>query len=205
MRNLKDFTKLIYEKCFSLPVRKDLKGKINKAFPIKPEFYNLNYWIWVKYPVFLGGAKILIYFKGADSYSYGFDTDERMSDYFNSSPSSHLEVKITKATNDEVKEVLIAEARKRGFDEGVTIVGVGSKNSQTIADPFRYIRVDLMATSINASIPKSEWDENYPPNPHIYMDGVWAKIVDKRAELTLKQIADKFNISELDLRIRDLF
>ena len=205
MRKLKDFTKVVYEKCFGLPVGKDLKGKINKSFPIKPEIYNLNYWIWVKYPDYLGGAKILIYFKGADSYSYGFDTDERLSDYFNSPPSSHVEVKITKATNDEVKEALITEAGKRGFKEGVTIIGVGSKKSQTIEDPFRYIRVDLMGASINVSIPKSEWDKNYPPNPNIYLNGVWAKIVDQRAELTLKQIADKFNISELDLRIRDLF
>ena len=204
MEKYKKFIEKVYngEICFSVV---DFKEIIEGAFP--GEFYSpkIGDWVWIKSDQSWNNLEILVYFNGFDSESdtYGFATMKNWVNNFRIS-SFHTGIKITKATDKEVTDALTAEAKKRGFKEGVTIIPVGCKNPQKITNPFSKItnpfsHVDV--DEINTYSPMSEWHNNYS-NPPIYKNGVWASIVEQQTELTLEQIAEKFNINVGDLRIK---
>jgi len=198
MEKYKKFIEKAYNGKLGLTMCKDWKEKIEKEFPEMRESYKAGDWVWLKSPYFLYGEKMLIYFKGfdSDSYTFGFGVEKEWIESFRL-PVRNTVLKITKATDKDVTDALIAEAKKRGFKEGVTIIPVGCNNPQKITNPFGRVDID----KINTYSPMSEWHNNYS-NPPIYRNGLWASIVEKQTELTLEQIAEKFNIKVGDLRIK---
>ena len=139
MEKYKKFIEKVYngEICFSVV---DFKEIIEGAFP--GEFYSpkIGDWVWIKSDQSWNNLEILVYFNGFDSESdtYGFATMKNWVNNFRIS-SFHTGIKITKATDKEVTDALTAEAKKRGFKEGVTIIPVGFKNPQKINTLFVYI------------------------------------------------------------------
>jgi len=196
MGKYKEFIEKAYNGELGFFVSKDLKKEIQKEFPEIGEPYEVGDWVWVKSPYFLYGERMLVYFNGFSSYTYGFGFEKEWTESFGFSVW-HKGMGITKATDQEVADALIAEAKKRGFKEGVTIIPVDYKNPQKISDPFYHINNHRVITSS----PHGEWSKNCS-NPAIYRNGVWASIVEQQTELTLEQIAEKFNISVGDLRIK---
>jgi hypothetical protein len=196
MEKYRKFIEKAYNGELGLTMCKDWKAKIEEEFPETFKPYKIGDWVWVKSPYFLYGERVLVYFNGFSSYTYGFGVEKEWTESFGF-PVCHKGIGITRATDKEVKDALIAEAKKRGFKEGVTIIPVDYKNPQKISDPFYYISNRIVITSS----PQSEWSKNRS-NPAIYRNGVWALIVEQQTELTLEQIAEKFNISVGDLRIK---
>ena len=196
MGKYKEFIEKAYNGELGFFVSKDLKKEIQKEFPEIGEPYEVGDWVWVKSPYFLYGERMLVYFNGFSSYTYGFGFEKEWTESFGFSVW-HKGMGITKATDQEVADALIAEAKKRGFKEGVTIIPVDYKNPQKISDPFYHINNHRVITSS----PQSEWSKNCS-NPAIYSNAVWALIVEQQTELTLEQIAEKFNINVGDLRIK---
>ena len=196
MEKYRKFIEKAYNGELGLTMCKDWKAKIEEEFPETFKPCSVGDWVWLDIDPF-GGCSSLMYFQGWYVKTYGFNTFGNWEPCFDISRYSNMKGKATKATDKEVKDALIAEANKRGFKKGVTIIPVGYDNPQKISDPFYYISNHRVI----ASSPRSEWSKNCP-NPEIYRNGVWASIVEQQTELTLEQIAEKFNISVGDLRIK---
>ena len=200
MEKYRKFIEKAYNGEIGLTMCQDWKAKIEEEFPETFKPYKIGDWVWVKSPYFLYGERMLVYFNGFSSCAYGFYAFGFCFTIWTENfrfPACHKGMVITKATNKEVKDALIAEANKRGFKKGVTIIPVGYDNPQKISDPFYCINNHRVTTTS----PQSEWDKNCS-NPPIYRNGVWASIVAQQTELTLEQIAEKFNINVGDLRIK---
>jgi len=128
--------------------------------------------------------------------SYGFGSTGN----FYESSKRCKSLNYTLATESEVKEALINEAKKRGFKEGVSIdnsnlnyndCGVGNIISKNVG--FYYQKDNTLWI-------KSTSD--YSANRCIFKNGTWATILPTVTELTLEQIADKFGVDVKTLKIK---
>lgn len=98
----------------------------------------------------------------------------------------------TPASDEEVKESLLAEAKRRGYKDGNYKCLVGKTMAHS--DNYRYHPENNKVTSgyVNGCANV------------VFDDGKWAKIEEtKQTELTLEQIAEKFNVPVSQLRIKD--
>lgn len=109
----------------------------------------------------------------------------------------HLD-KLELATEQEVSEALINEAKKRGFKDGVIFNSPNaiynhSKNQEIKCCYFSYSilynMLSVKQTSKNAE-------------GIIFKNGTWAEIIPNKIELTLEQIADKFGVDVNNLKIK---
>jgi hypothetical protein len=181
-----------YDKCDSVG-QVQLMRDFPKAF--ETELEDGKWYKWLLYtnkPVFLfvesfkNGNKVKAY--GLDN-SIWFDNRNELN-YWGYKTDKYWIL----ATEQEVTTVLIEEAKKRGFKEGVTISSTGiNEFKQDEYKPF----------SGNFSFkPKLNILECKNGNGHIFDNGTWATIIPQEVELTLEEIAEKFNIDVNQLKIK---
>ena len=111
--------------------------------------------------------------------------------------------KCIEATNKEVEQKLIEEAKRRGFNEGVKFKSLSENGKiRTISDKIRidyYISTNILTISTS----EEEWDNkrDVQSNPTIFKDGVWAEIIDDKAELKqeIKELRNKLKSLEENL------
>jgi len=125
-----------------------------------------------------------------DFFGYGFSYDHR--EWMKEDETSWYNKNWTLATEPEVSEALINEAKKRGFKEGVSIITVDNSY------PCKIDTYDSKNIEFEIDYPNSL---NFG-NKCIYKDGAWAEIIPTVTELTLEQIADKFGIDVNTLKIK---
>ena len=93
---------------------------------------------------------------------------------------------LTPATDKEVEEALIKEAKKRGFKEGVKFIKLSNGVVQTV-DGLPYFQAGRVAVES----PETEWSTVYKggsSNPSIFEYGKWAEII---KETITKEQAEK--------------
>jgi len=106
---------------------------------------------------------------------------------------THYLDKFELATESEIKEALINEAKKRGFKEGVKF------KDQDGDIQSAYGNIDF--ENINGETFKNIITFGRG-NGLIFWDGTWAEIIPTVTELTLEQIADKFGVDVNTLKIK---
>lgn len=122
-----------------------------------------------------------------DNFGYGFDW---LGNWTDKGYTVSEEQKTRLATKEEVETALIAEAKRRGLDrQGISIkclellnVQLSHKNDFAC---FRYSDNGIYYNGIK-----------------VYKNGKWAEIISKPIELTLEQIAEKFNVNVEQLKIK---
>lgn len=115
-------------------------------------------------------------------YYYGFSGGNFREDY---TASRKLDDSWTLATEKEVETALIAEAKRRGLVDGVFIKSFIYGKSFLKGDRY-YISNGIFKLNGN-------W---------LMKDGKWAEICEEPIELTLEQIAEKFNVNVEQLKIK---
>mgnify|MGYP003680354981 CR=1 FL=1 len=160
------------------------KENIEKEFPklFKKDALVVGKW----YKHYSGGINYIVcvsvskFHKGI---AYGFmDGNYHESVFFG---SQRLNEGCVPATNKEVEEALIKEAKKRGFKRGVKFIKLGNGVVQTV-DGLPYFQYGRVAVES----PKTEWSSVYKggcSNPSIFDNGKWATIV----ETITKEQAEK--------------
>lgn len=84
------------------------------------------------------------------------------------------------ATEEELKEALIKEAKKRGFKEGVKFQNFNG-TIQTIEGELYFNRG---SKQIHCHTPKEEWyNEGSNSNPYIFYNGKWAEIIEEEIKV----------------------
>jgi len=138
---------------------------------------------------------------------YGFDVSDiyQENDYYELSDRN---ISLRLATPEEVQTALTKEAIKRGFVDGVTFnpVGFTSKfkaiGNVEIKFKSEYNELQIWADSLECK------ESNYKSIGRgfcvIFKDGIFGNIINEQQpqELTLQQIADKFEIPTEQLRIK---
>ena len=151
----------------------DWKQRIEKEVPeLFKDKFEIGKW-------YRGAHWLFCYVGGScrDAEYYGFYQGE----WGDSTNGCASFIGLTEATDKEVEEALIAEAKKRGFSlkEGLDIKGVRYKDTTTIDSSFVYEKN-----------PNYLWiDENkngYAVD--IFKDGKWATIIDQPKEMTIEEI-----------------
>lgn len=99
------------------------------------------------------------------------------------------------ATDEEVKTALIAEAKRRGLlNKGVKLISSLSDGYTTTIDKLNLKYIDDTNSLIS----------NYGGYDSVclFKDGKFAKILSEPIEVTLEQIAEKFNVNVEQLKIK---
>lgn len=123
------------------------------------------------------------WFKG-----YGFTSAKN---YYNDF-QEYKSKKLTIATDQEVETALINEAKKRGFKDGnykcLDFPTLTIKNCNIYEYSAYKNRLFLSSKGIYCNL--------------IFNNGKWAEIISETIELTLEQIAEKFNVSVEQIKIK---
>jgi hypothetical protein len=112
--------------------------------------------------------------------TYGFWGNEYRDDL-----SFHISYDKIPATDKEVEEALIKEAKRRGFKKGVKFIRLSNGVIMTV-DGLPYFQHGILSVLS----PKTEWSSVYKggcSNPFIFDNGKWATIV----ETITKEQAEK--------------
>jgi len=144
------------------------KAKIEKEFPklFKETEYKKNDWVFMG-DVTMELSKIYDFDNAGDPRVYRIDGIKNV---------WYLSDVVRPATDKEVKEALIKEAKKRGFKKGVKVVSpYNSDHTRVIASSFRFERGSLVFTC------ESGW------RTYLFVDGKWATII----ETITKEEAEK--------------
>lgn len=147
-------------------------------------------------------GKLMFYFNGEFSKrgynpNYGLNYDGIFSDeigVFKREVNEYYE-----ATHQEVAIALIKEAKRRGFNKGVKFKSLSENGKiRTISDKTR-INYYIDESFLTIYTSKEEWEnkDDVQSNPTIFKDGVWAEIIDDKAEL-------KQEIKELRNKLKNL-
>jgi hypothetical protein len=176
-----------------------LKTKIENQFPELFPKVKLEVGKWYKGDV---DFKSLIYITGLEnriSYRtikyYGFT----FGDYSESGTISNLdhENSLVLATKEEVETALIAEAKRKGFKNGVTFKSLDYKcnNIKIINDFFKF---DLNSNDLYLKV-YAHAGQRYRS---VFLGGVWAEIISEPIEVSLEQIAEKFGVDVSQIKIK---
>ena len=162
--------------------RKDLV-KLREWFPQAFES-ELEVGKWYKH------NKFLLYIVDKTHW-YGFDGCGNWNDYVK---YEYLmtDKDLKPATDKEVETALIAEAKRRGFKEGVRYIAVGEEKGRVgyyYSERLRY-GVGGKDALCQAGCPR------------IYFEGKWAEIISEPIEVTLEEIAEKFGVNVEQLKIK---
>jgi len=114
---------------------------------------------------------------------YGFNSSNEFID-FDSFGWAYDTIQL--ATNEQVRESLIKEAKKRGYKAGVTVKSAISGNKLYIT------KCNLIFNEILNNL--------YMDIVCIFYDGKWAEIVETELELTLEEIAEKFGVNKVKIK-----
>jgi len=127
-----------------------------------------------------------------ESKGYGFD----LSGWQNGTTWSKNNLRL--ATEAEIEEALINEAKKRGFKEGVVFNSPNGKNH--FNKEQEVIECEFIYTSHDNYLTITKTSKNH--NGIIFKDGTWAEIIPTVTELSYQQIADKFGVDVNTLKIK---
>jgi hypothetical protein len=156
------------------------KTRIENEFP-KLFANNVKVRKWYMY----NNDYLVLFTNLSDTYNakgYGFITG--VWDEFNDFAAIGGTSKARPATEEEVKQALIAEAKKRGFKYGVTI------NKDLIRDYKSSLTIDKYDCN------NIEWEIDCINSLNfgsktIFKDGKWAEIIPQAKELTVAEIEEK--------------
>ena len=154
----------------------DWKTKIEKEFP---KLFKEDALVVGKWYINIDGLKCLHFVtKITDSkeyFAYGFSfSNEWKNNKGFGSVNDYTNKNFRLATNKEVEEALIKEAKKRGFKEGVEFKSVSSGNSiERVYDVFSYYSNQNQLCSAGGSV---------------FIGGKWAEII---KETITKEQAEK--------------
>lgn len=161
--------------------RPDLKTRIERLFP--KLFKKLEVGKWYKEPNYGSAIYCITSIESNRNFSaYGFNWENRWTDKkldFGTTEDSSL----TPATNKEVEEALIKEAKKRGFKEGVNFnVCRGSRNVQEFKSGHYFRMRNDGALCIRAAGCGT-----------VFYKGKWATII--KETITKEQAEKKLGVS----------
>jgi hypothetical protein len=150
--------------------RSDWKEKIEAEFPelFKKDALVVGKWYngYEDYLLFITKIKQEIRYKKI--YYYGFASGYVNEDYI---ANTDIEKSLKPATDKEVEEALIKEAKKRGFKEGVMVIGLSmysgvlSEKNTSGKEYGNYIFGDFYMNISNTK------------NACIFKNGIWAEII----------------------------
>lgn len=120
---------------------------------------------------------------------YGFDVSGAWNDYA-TYEDLMTDKDLLPATDKEVETALIAEAKRRGFKEGVKYFNASLPSFKETArnNEFKYINSDEVILYLDGNT--------------IFYNGKWAEIISEPIEVTLEEIAEKFNVNVEQLKIK---
>lgn len=119
---------------------------------------------------------------------YGFDT---LGNWFYRENESYEPNSCDRyATDKEVETALIAEAKRRGFNKTTMITQTFNENQEMCIGFW------------DESSVKFERNKLFAKGVRIFDNGKWAEIISDPIEVTLEQIADKFNVNVEQLKIK---
>jgi hypothetical protein len=168
----KDFIKQAHESACS-----DWKKNIEKEFPKLFKKDNLEVGKWYTDDLDQGFLVFITKIKGDKYYGFGFNGSGAWSEGGNGSWGSISNDIDRLATDKEVEQALIKEAKKRGFKEGVTVKSSYDKTHiRTIKSSFEL--------SLNGLV----FYCNEGNRTHLFNNGVWATII---KETITKEQAEK--------------
>ena len=147
------------------------KQNIEKEFPklFKSEELEVGKWYKVKKPESI--IEALICFDNKPTF-YGFDYTKGWTTCFNSAPTIRGLRVCTPATDKEVEEALIKEAKKRGFKKG-DVCGFGINNNSKrliVSDNFK-LNGDYTGLYLVAVGDREQGDDI------VFKNGKWATII----------------------------
>ena len=177
--------------------REQLERLKNLNYSRVNEILGLNpYNEWCKW----GDTKFLMFIH--DNGRYGFKTDGVWYSGENQPKELNTTSGYVKATTQEVEQALINEARRRGFlKRGNSFNSVFSDGAMK-----RYIEPFKCHSNINLYMSGDGYlrykdgistSDGGCSNPVIFKDGVWAEIIDEKAEL-------RQEIKELEIKLKEL-
>ena len=139
------------------------KAKIEKEFPKLFKKTELVVGKWYKYKV----INSLLYSTDVSSHFYISAYGVYKDVWHNEGDDRFSKKKLIPATDKEVKEALIKEAKKRGFKKGVKVVSpYNSNHTRVIASSFRLERGSLVSTSESGR------------RTYLFFGGKWATIIE---------------------------
>lgn len=126
-------------------------------------------------------------------YGYGFWDGE----WFNNDKIIHyinhgIE-DMRQATDKEVEEALIAEAKRRGFKKGVMFIPL-FRGGRNYSDSYQ------LSGDFSYDNEEKSLDVDY--KFRIFAHGKWAEIISEPLEVTLEEVAEKFNVSVDQIKIK---
>tara|TARA_R110001606_G_scaffold57787_3_gene139097 strand:- start:492 stop:1010 length:519 start_codon:yes stop_codon:yes gene_type:complete len=150
----KDFIKKAHENACS-----EWKTNIEKEFPKLFKEDSLVFGKWYKRQRD-NGLWFVTRFENGCSYGYGFDADGNWADV---SKEYNYSLELTLATDKEVEQALIKEAKKRGFKKGCEYIGIRDLTRQKAT-------TNIDVWSCNSCI-----DMGFD---YVFLDGKWATIIE---------------------------
>lgn len=152
---------------------------------------------WYKLPTF---GKLMFMFTGGfgNDATYGFNYDGEFSETIGVQRPSIEDY--VPATDHEVKEALIKEAKRRGLKQGVRVNDIynGDRYEDTTtisSNDFDYERVPLGEFQDKMALRDSKGNI-------LFVDGQWADVIHSPIELTIEDIAERFGVSVEQIKIK---
>lgn len=137
-------------------------------------------------------AELLVWNDGKETY--GFNSSGMYKDYMLCSNISNP----ISATDKEVETALIAEAKRIGFKDGAKI--------RHILYDMSFSESLLIINNFNLTYDPNDNSLDYKAEDgqifRLFKDGKWAEIISEPIEVTLEQIAEKFNVNVEQLKIK---
>lgn len=157
----------------------------NKLKDWFPEAFKTELEVGKWYKVVSNG-KTCLFNHQPESSSYGFWRGVWKSGSWSTNSEDFACDNIELATEEEVKTALIEEAKRRGYVGNFKVkpLWIGHTYWDCADTQIRFYENTLYFSSA------------------IFHDGVWAEIIPQEVELTLEQIAEKFNIDVKQLKIK---
>lgn len=116
---------------------------------------------------------------------YGFNSSNEFIDFDSFGWAYNT---IQPATNEQVQEALINEAKKRGYKNGNhiclynNITNIETDNIYSYNAPYNLLNLGSKCASV------------------VFVDGKWAEIIETELELTLDEIAEKFGVDKVKIK-----
>ena len=148
----------------------------------------LEYGKWLKTDEF-DNHKWMIFQIDENSY-YGFDANGKWIDIKSKGYDGTKDANNRYATDKEVETALIVEAKRRGFNKTTMITQTFNENQKMCIGFWDERSV------------KFERNKLFAKGVRIFDNGKWAEIISEPIEVTLEQIAEKFNVNVEQLKIK---
>ena len=182
----------VYNKAFMF---NDVEDIIKREELDPKPIYEKNNWYWID-------DCVLAYFTHVgDGFAIGYGIDKNGDWIYNSGGQWMLNsLTVREATDEEVEEALIKEAKNRGFlvGEGVRFLTPLGKYERVFSAFGNYgfhLTENGGKKTLNAYV-----RDNGGIMCSIFSSGKWAEIIEEDVVLTIKEIEEKLNITNLKIK-----